>query len=40
MEASVAEEAVSTTETEDILEEPQVPEEPAKPASPYDLPGD
>jgi len=34
----VAEEAVST-ETEDILEETEVPEAP-KPASPYDLPGD
>jgi hypothetical protein len=37
MEASVAEEAVSTTETEDILEEVV---EPAKPVSPFDLPGD
>ena len=36
----MAEEAVSTTETEDILEDSQVPQEPAKPASPYDLPGD
>lgn len=33
----MAEEAVSTTDTEDILAEPQ---EPAKPASPFDLPGD
>ena len=33
----MAEKAVSTTDTEDILEEPQ---EPARPASPYDLPGD
>ena len=37
MEASVAEEAVSTTETEDILE---AVVEPAKPVSPFDLPGD
>jgi transcriptional antiterminator NusG len=37
MEASVAEKAVSTTETEDILEEVV---EPAKPVSPFDLPGD